>query len=90
MTTPNYNTDNYSISELLSILELDDPTADEITTTTNNKIKQFAQKDPQLSNFFKDIQSKLLNYMNKLEEKEENTDQEVYKLNQNNIIGYRC
>ena len=70
MSSIDYNTDNYTITELLAILELDDPDSDEITDTTNKLINQFSvarENQPQLVNFFQSIQTKLLQYMQQLE-----------------------
>jgi hypothetical protein len=70
MTTIDYNVDNYTITELLTILDLDDPNEDEIIESTNNYIKRFSpsgENQPQLVNFFQSIQTKLLRYMNQLE-----------------------
>ena len=61
MTTPDLNVDNYTISELLGIIELDDPTADDIINKTNYYIKDFSKKqNTKLVNFFQSIQTKLL------------------------------
>jgi len=70
MSTVDYNVDNYTISELLAILGLDDPDSDQIIETTNNYINRFSpsgENQPQLVNFFQSIQTKLLRYMNQLE-----------------------
>jgi len=68
MGTLDLNVDNYTISELLGIIELDDPTTDDIINKTNYYIKDFQKKkNPELVNFFKSIQTKLLNYINQLE-----------------------
>jgi len=68
MTTPDLNVDNYTISELLGIIELDDPTTDDIIYKTNYYIKDFSKKQkPELVSFFQSIQTKLLQYMNQLE-----------------------
>ena len=70
MSSIDYNTDNYTITELLAILELDDPDSDEIMDTTNKLINQFSvtrENQPQLVNFFQSIQTKLLQYMQQLE-----------------------
>lgn len=66
MSTINYNVDNYTITELLAILGLDDPDSTEIMNTTNSNIQRFSSQ-PQLVNFFQSIQTKLLQYMNELE-----------------------
>jgi len=68
MSTPDLNVDNYTISELLGIIELDDPTSDDIINKTNYYIKDFSKKkNLELVNFFQSIQTKLLEYMNQLE-----------------------
>lgn len=70
MSTLDYNVDSYTISELLEILGLDDPSSDEIMQTTNNFIKRFSpsrENRPDLVNFFQSIQTKLLRYMQQLE-----------------------
>jgi len=70
MTTMDYNVDNYTITELLTILDLDDPNSDEIIDATNKYIQRYSpsgQNQPQLVNFFQSIQTKLLRYMNQLE-----------------------
>jgi hypothetical protein len=68
MSTIDYNVDNYTITELLAILGLDDPTVSQIIDSTNNYIAKFTRdKQPQLSLFFQEIQGKLVRYMNDLE-----------------------
>ena len=70
MSTMDYNVDNYTITELLEIVGLDDPTSDEIINTTDNYITRFSESNenrPELEVFFQNIQTKLLDYMNQLE-----------------------
>jgi hypothetical protein len=68
MSTFDYNVDSYTITELLEILNLDDPTSDEIIDKTNIFIKRFTnEKRGDLVNFFQNIQTKLLRYMEQLE-----------------------
>jgi len=68
MSAPDLNVNNYTISELLGIIELDDPTSDDIINKTNYYIKDFSKKkNLELVNFFQSIQTKLLEYMNQLE-----------------------
>jgi hypothetical protein len=68
MSTIDYNVDNYTITELLSILDLEDPTEEEIMDKTNEYIDRFTQENsPNMVNFFQDIQSKLLQYTNQLQ-----------------------
>ena len=70
MSSIDYNVNNYTITELLSILNLDDPTSDEIMSTTNSFINRFSPKgenQPNLVSFFESIQTKLISYMDQLE-----------------------
>ena len=68
MSTVDYNTNNYTISELLAIIGLEDPTEQEIMDTTNKFIDQFSKENsPNLIAFFQDIQTKLLQYTDKLQ-----------------------
>ena len=68
MSKVDYNVDNYTITELFEILELDDPTSDEIIDTTNKYINRFTNEQRgDLVNFFQSIQTKLLQYMSALE-----------------------
>lgn len=68
MSTVDYNTNNYTISELLGVLDLDDPTEEEIIDTTNKYIDRFQKENsPNLIAFFQDIQTKLLQYTDKLQ-----------------------
>lgn len=70
MSQVDLNVDNYTITELIEIIGLDDPNTDEIIDTTNNFISQFSSSQenrPELVNFFQNIQTKLLSYMRQLE-----------------------
>lgn len=68
MSTMDYNVNNYTITELLSILDLEDPTEEEIMDRTNDYIDRFTEENsPNMVNFFQDIQSKLLQYINELQ-----------------------
>jgi hypothetical protein len=70
MSTVDYNTDKYTITELLAILGLDDPTEQEIINTTDKFINQFQKENSNssdLSTFFLDIQNKLLQYTAQLQ-----------------------
>lgn len=71
MTTIDYNVNNYTISELLTILELNDENFDEenIIKKTNEYITKFSnEQNTKLVYFFQNIQTKLLQYLNTLEE----------------------
>jgi|688.fasta_scaffold109631_2 hypothetical protein len=69
MTSLDTNVSNYSLSELLTIVELDndDINEDTIITNTNKFINKFKTKKPELAVFFKEIQSQLLEYVSGLE-----------------------
>jgi hypothetical protein len=86
MSTIDYNVDNYTISELFAILGLEfdfDITADQLTqsnindinstviTVSNRYQSQFAAQ-PQLSLFFRNIQTKVLQYTDALEKEVNN------------------
>ena len=79
MSTIDYNIDNYTITELLAILNLNDPTEEQILDTTNKLIDRFTtENSPNLVDFFQNIQTKLLQYINQLESTGED---EEYKPN---------
>jgi hypothetical protein len=68
MSTADLNVHNYTISELLAILDLDDPTASEIIDKTNQYIERFTRENNEnMTIFFKNIQTKLIEYMNELD-----------------------
>jgi hypothetical protein len=73
MTSLDTNVSNYDLSELLTIVELDDEDINEetILSKTNYFINKFKNKNPELSVFFKEIQSQLLEYARGLEEEDE-------------------
>lgn len=67
MTNIDTNVDNYTITELLSILGLDDPTQQEIMDTTNKYIERYKNdNNKSMYIFFQNIQTKLLSYVNDL------------------------
>lgn len=68
MTSIDTNIDNYTISELLTILDLEDINPEFITDKTNAYIEKFSkEKKPDLVTFFQEMQSVLLNYAEDLE-----------------------
>lgn len=68
MSTIDTNVDNYTIEELIAILELEDPTEEEIIDTSNGYIEKYEDEgDETLATFFQDIQNKLVQYMESLE-----------------------
>lgn len=70
-----YNIDNYSIPELLTILELDEPSPQDVIDKTNKFIKQFnSENRQQLVVFFQMIQLKLLRYLASIDDTDNNDD----------------
>ena len=57
---------NYSISELMAIVELEDLKPNEIVKQTNKYIDKFKTSNPTLSTFFMEIRSQLLQYSTNL------------------------
>jgi len=73
------NIDNYTIPEMLTILDLDDPTEKDVIDATNKFISQFNKSgNADMSNFFQDMQKQLLLYMNNEDENNKQTN-EWYK-----------
>jgi len=67
MTSIDTNINNYTISELLTILALDDPDPSSIETKTDEYIARFTkEKKSDLVIFFEEIKSVLLNYAKEL------------------------
>ena len=60
------NVSNYSLSELMAIVELQGLEPDEIVKQTNKYIEKFKTSNPGLSVFFMEIQSQLLQYATSL------------------------
>jgi hypothetical protein len=77
MTSIDTNVSNYSLSELLAIVNLQDTeTVDphEIVTKTNKIINKFKNTHPELSVFFKEVQGQLLQYAEGLMEESNDDD----------------
>ena len=62
MTSIDTDVANYTLSELMAIVELTDLDPTQIMDKTYSLIEKFKNSDPSLSIFFKDIQSQLLQY----------------------------
>ena len=78
MTTIDTNIDNYSTSEMLTILGFDQdvPTDEEIIDKTEQYIDRFNEENnPDVANFFQDMQDKLIEYMQNLDEGEDAADE---------------
>ena len=78
MTDIDTNVSNYTLSELLTIvgIENEDVNEEEIVNKTNYLINKFKNKNPQLAVFFKDVQSQLLQYEDGLDINDDDDDTE--------------
>jgi hypothetical protein len=67
------NISNYTLAELLDLVGIEDEdiNTEYITKKTNKLIKQFEPKNPELADFFMDVQSQLLEFAKGLEYKHE-------------------
>jgi hypothetical protein len=66
MTSIDTNVSNYTLSELMAVVELNDLDPSEIREKTNKLINRFKSKNPKMSVFFQAIQQELLEYANGL------------------------
>lgn len=62
MSYINTDVSNYTLSELMAIIDVNQIDPHEIVNKTNKLSDKFKDKDPKLSTFFKSIQSQLLQY----------------------------
>jgi len=77
MTSISTNVNDYTLSELMAIVEVEELTPEEIIENTNYYIRKYKTKNPTLAVFFKEIQSQLLQYVDGLDpESDENEDTE--------------
>jgi len=74
MTSIDTNVSNYTLSELMAIVELTDLDRDQIIKNTDKQIKRYKVKNPGLSVFFQAIQSELLQYVDGLKDEANNDD----------------
>jgi len=87
----NYNVDNYTILELLAIIELNVDTLNDndIMNKTNKYISRFKEEgNSNLVRFFQDMQTKLLQYMEEIRDTNqdnltENEHQDIYEPDDN-------
>jgi hypothetical protein len=78
MTTINTNITDYTLPELMAIIELEDLTPENIVENTNYYMRKYKTKNPELAVFFKEIQSQLLQYSKGLEpESDEDTEDKI-------------
>jgi hypothetical protein len=86
MTSINTNVTDYTLSELMAIVQIEELTPEEIIQNTNYYIRKYKTKNPKLAVFFKEIQSELLQYVEGLEpENDENEDKEGKIIVQPNV-----
>ena len=81
MSTMDTNVSNYTISELMAIIEIQDIDPNEIVTKTNKLINKFKNSNPQMAVFFEDVQSQLLQYSQGLiadDEEDEDNDNKIH------------
>jgi predicted metalloenzyme YecM len=72
MTSVDTNISNYTVAELMAIIEVNDIDPEEIVQNTTALINKFKVSNPQLSVFFMEVQSQLLQYsQGLLDEREE-------------------
>ena len=74
MTSIDTNVSNYTLSELMAIVELNDLDPSEIKKKTNKQITRFKSKKPELSVFFQALQSELLQYVDGLKDADTSDD----------------
>ena len=67
MTSVDTNVSNYTLSELMAIIQIDNLNINNIVEKTNYYIVKYKNKNPTMSVFFKDIQSQLLQFAQGLE-----------------------
>lgn len=83
MSNIDLNVDNYSLSELMAIVELDNLDEDNIIKSTEKYMNKYKDSNPELSTFFYEIQSQLLQYASNLE-----PNQNGNNLDNENLVGY--
>jgi hypothetical protein len=76
MTSISTDIADYTLSELMAIVEIEELTPEHIIENTNYYIRKYKNKNPELAVFFKQIQSQLLQYAQGLEPDSEDDDNE--------------
>lgn len=74
MTSIDTNVANYSLAELLTIVGVDSLDSDTILEKTNYYVQKYRDKNPELSVFFQEIQSQLLQYADGDDEDDDESD----------------
>lgn len=86
MTSIDTNISNYTLSELMAIVELNHIDPIEINEKTNKLINRFKKKNPELSIFFQEIKDQLLQYADNLKDNNDENDDEIYEDEVDKII----
>lgn len=85
MTSIDTNVSNYTLSELMAIVELSDLDPTHIVEKTFYYIEKYKNSDPKLSTFFQSIQSQLLQYSQDLYD-EENKKSAIYPSGEKQVM----
>lgn len=87
MTSIDTNVNNYTLSELMAIVDIDNLDQTSIMDNTNYYIDKYTTKNNlQMASFFSNIQTKLLQYSDEEQEQNNNPDQEIPDSNINNTL----
>ena len=76
MTSISTDVNDYTLSELMAIVEIEDLTPNHIIENTNYYIRKYKTKNPELAVFFKNIQSQLLQFAEGLRHESDDEDDE--------------
>ena len=77
----NTNIDDYSIEDLLNLLELEDPSKEEIIEKINTLNNNYFNENNEIRSFFYSAQNKLLNFL-------DNTTNNIFNYNLENILPH--
>ena len=82
MTDIDTNVSNYTLSELLTIVDIenDDINKELILNKTNLFINKFKLKNPKIAKFFKEVQNQLLQYEEGLDDVQSDDDENIDKI----------
>ena len=80
------NVENYTLSELMTITNINSMDPKEIVDKTNYMINKFKVKNPTLAVFFQNIQSQLLQYSQGLMPNNENSYDDVSDTNEKIVV----
>jgi|LauGreSBDMM110SN_4_FD.fasta_scaffold23310_2 hypothetical protein len=86
MTSFDTNVSNYTLSELMAIIGVEEIEPHEIVERTNSLYNRFKTKNPQMASFFKEIQSQLLQYYDGLTENDEEDENENYESSEKIVV----